>query len=122
MTDKGATNHIANWFIALGTAGALFLWWASSGFPGIGDVGQDLYDGDWACYNGGEGGVGKIYGPSLVVEDGEIVEAYHFDMSTGSEYSAPFENVEVDSPTKLTLDSTYGIGPDDLYSFTCEKD
>lgn len=122
MSDKGATNWIANWVIALGVAGALFIWWASSGFPGVGDIGQDIYDGNWTCYNGGEGGVGRLYGPSLVVENGAIVRAYHFDFSSGSEYSAPYTGVKILSPTKLSLQSTYGIGPDDLYPFTCEKD
>lgn len=120
MSEKNATNYVANWFIAFGVAGALFLWWAASGFPGVGDVGKEIYAGDWTCYTGDQGI--EMYGPSLVVADGEIVKAYHFDMSAGAEYEAPYENVNVISATKLTLDSTYGVGPEDLYSFTCEKD
>ena len=57
----------------------------------------------------------------ITVENGEVTEAWHFDMSTGQEVSAPFSNVEVVSPTELTLDSTYPLGEVEG-SFTCEKD
>lgn len=111
---------LTNWVIGIGIAGALGLWWWASGTPGIGDIGQEIYDGTWSCSTGGGQGLGAMYGPGLTVENGEITSAWHFDTSTGREVPAPFSNVRIVSPTELTLDSTYPLG-NVTGSFTCTK-
>lgn len=123
MTDDATRtyNTIVGWFIALGAAGFLVLLWFVSGTPGLGDIGKPLFAGEYACWSGGGQGLGATAGPTLTVRDGEVVGASYFSWETGADYSVPFSNVEILSPTKVRVDSIHPLGDNIPGTFVCEK-
>lgn len=97
MAERNPTNTIANWFIGFGVVGALALAWFAIGQPGVA-----LADGDYGCWTGG---TYRSPGPGATVKDGEVVEAWHFDISTGVQTSVPFSDVQRVDANKFTMTS-----------------
>lgn len=96
-------NRVIGWLVAI-TAGFFLVFWIATGGPN--DLpGAALKDGDWGCMT--DDSPGALGGPGLTVDDGEVVDAWTFDMSTGQQSSVPFSNVQQISAVKLTVDSVW---------------
>ncbi|MFK4115034.1 hypothetical protein ACI2K6_10430 [Microbacterium sp. NPDC006705] len=107
VSENRPGSSLVNWVIAMGAiASAVFIWWAI-GRPGFGDVGQDIYDGDWSCEQPGGNGLGAMGGPGITVIDGDVTSASYFDMTNGEDIPVDFGNVNVVNPTTLTLTTLY---------------
>ncbi|QYG11516.1 hypothetical protein [Microbacterium sp. PAMC22086] len=107
MTERQPGNTLVNWVLVIGgIAAAVFLWWAF-GRPDAGDIGQDIYDGDWSCEIPGRQGLGTMPGPGITVSGGAVTSAHYFDMTNGQDLPVEFTNVQTINTTKLTLTSAY---------------
>lgn len=109
-TDQEFHNRFVNRIIGSCAAIAVvffgILWVASGGVNTLPNAA--LRDGDWGCKTGES--PGALGGPGLTVEDDEVVDAWDFDVSTGTQTSIPFSNVKKVSAVKLTLDSVWLTG------------
>lgn len=99
------------WFIAIGSAGAIGLWWIANGQPGA-----PLSDGDYSCSRGQTALGGN--NPAATVQSGEVVDVWSYDLSTRTKSSLPWSNAKQRSATEFTV-TTVGVLTGDTGTFVC---
>lgn len=80
--DGGLPRHLdpANWFIGIGVVVSLVIGWFALGQPGA-----PQRDGDYQCALPSGNGLGAVFGPAAAVQNGQVVDAWYFDMATGTQ-------------------------------------
>jgi hypothetical protein len=106
---------VINGFLGIGVVITIGIFWWGGGQPGV-----PLGDGDYGCAVPGGGGLGSLPGPGATVVDGEVVDAWHFDIATGTQTSVLFSDVEQKSPGRFNMVSVNWRG--DPYQFECTDD
>ncbi len=101
----------ANWFILIGVIVTVGMVWFLMGQPGAA-----LKDGSYGCKTPPQSGI-SIGGPAATVLDGEVVDAWDFDMATGLSASVPYRNVERVNADSFTMTSVATGGHE--FEFDC---
>ncbi|WP_084102762.1 hypothetical protein [Demequina sp. NBRC 110051] len=113
MTDLPWYKDASKLFIAAGCIGAAVLFWFANGQPGT-----SLASGTYACQTTWQ--VGALPdGPAADVDNGEVVDAWDFDLGTGERSSVPFSNVERTDRKEFTMTSV-NVYTGASGSFTCK--
>lgn len=101
------------WFIGIGLlVASLFTWFA------LGQPGTSLQDGDYGCSAGPEviGG-----GPGATVKNGEVIDVWDFDMSTGEKISLRWSNPTREHSKEFSVTSEVPMAPSNSARYVCSN-
>lgn len=98
--DDKVSNPLQKWIIGLGIAVTVVGGWFV-----IGQAGRPLQDGDYGCKDrlAASMNLPAYGGPGATVKNGEVVDVWDFDMSTGTRTSVPWRAAERQSSTEFTV-------------------
>lgn len=99
------------WFIAIGVAVGIGLWWMANGQPGA-----PLREGDYSCSQGKTALGGND--PAATVQGGKVADVWSFDLRTRSKSSLPWSDAQQKSATEFTV-TTVGVLTGDTGTFVC---